>query len=115
MSRPYYFLHVNEEGTEIAYRDEPSRSVTPTLSIWRVQNDEGNWEETLIRAREPRGADWQWVAQEDYASSRWRRPARRPEDLKWVLKRSDPGGHIPGRANVKRKKRQGGARIAGHA
>jgi hypothetical protein len=114
MRNPDYFIHVTDDGDEIAYRDEPDPSVALTLSIWRVRDKGAFWEETLTRAPRPYGADWHWIGYEDNDSSRWRRTARRRDDIKWSQKRSSPGGQISGRARVKRKK-HGHERRSGHA
>jgi hypothetical protein len=117
MSRkPDYFLHVADDGTEIAYHDEPKRWITATLSVWYVQDkDGGQWEETLTRAATPHGRDWHYVDREDFSkSSRFCRPVRRREDLKWIRKRSDPGGQVRGRVIVKGR-RQGRSTERGHA
>jgi hypothetical protein len=112
--RPDYFLHVADDWTEIAFVEEPDRHLTPTLSIWRIDDADGQWEETLTRARKPPGEGWHWVNNEGHVFARWRRPARRRQDLKWVRKRSGPGGQVRGCTTVKGKK-QSRAKEPGHA
>ena len=111
---PNYFLHITDDGTEITFVEEPDRHLTPTLSIWRIDDADSQWEETLTRALLPPSRDWDWIERVDFFSSRWRRPARRREDLKWVRKRGGPGGQVRGHADVRGKK-QGPVKEPGHA